>query len=250
MPTTLTATTTYSATSEGPSAGEVATSAAMRGFLQTILNNTGHLYSIIGTGGTGIRKILSYAGGAAIRAAVGIANGEIVFDSTNNKIYRRDTGSSGSTNNEWYLDHDTEAGGYKLIRSKNAIIDHNAVLAVASASTTSSTYADVPGASIGVNDALNGDVLHVWCMVKMTAHASSGANFRLRFIDGAAVSNVLGPTSMQVTAGDGLEAKMVCYRYPITADGGGTLYAQHASQDNTNSISTEVMSLQFLLIRA
>lgn len=250
MPTVLTGSASYSATSQGPSAGEVATSAAMRGFLQTILDNTAYAYSLIGVGGTGIRKILSYAGGAAIRAAASIANGEIVFDSTNNKIYRRNTGSSGSTNNEWYLDHDTEAGGWQLVRPKNAIIDHGATLAVASANTTSSTYADVAGTATSINDVLTGDVIHVWCLVKMTAHASSGANFRLRFVDGAAASNVFGPTSIQVAAGDGAEFKMVCYRYTVTADGGGTLYAQHASADNVNTVSTEVLSLQFMLLRA
>lgn len=250
MPTVLTGVAGHSATVNGPSAGEVATSAAMRASLQTLIDNDAYAYSLIGTGGTGVKKISSLAGTVLIKAATGYANGELVFDSTNDRLYRRDTGAAGADNDVWYLDHNTEAGGWKLVRAPNAIIDENATTAVAAATTTSSTYSDVAGASIGVLNGLTGDVLHAWCMVKNTAHASSAANFRLRFVDGAAVSNVFGPTSIAQAAGTGLGFNYVGFRFVLTADGGGTLYAQHGSSDNVNTITTEVMCLSFVLKRA
>lgn len=250
MPTVLTGAVAYSATVNGPSAGEVATSAAMRASLQTLIDNDSLLYSFIGTGGSGIKKIVSAAGTAAIKALTGHANGELVFDSTNNRIYRRDTGSAGSDNDVWYLDHNTEAGGWKMVRPPNAIIDEGATVGAAAANTTSSTYSDIAASSTSVINCLTGDVLHVWCSVKQTSHAASAANFRLRFVDGAAASQVFGPTSIQEAAGGTVGYNHVHYRYSIAADGGGTLYAQHGSSDNTNTITTEVLALSFILKRA
>jgi hypothetical protein len=123
MPTSLTGSASYTGTVDGPSAGEVAQSAAMRGSLQTLINNDAYFASLIGTSGSGTMKIKTFANKAALIADTTAINGDVVLMVTHPSggttvptFWRRNTSGSGSDTRD-YLDASTGSGGWDLIRS-------------------------------------------------------------------------------------------------------------------------------------
>lgn len=248
MPTTLTGTASYSTTVDGPSSGETATSAAMRASLQTLINNTAYFKQVVES--TGIQKIKSVAGSAALKALAGVSNNDVVFDTTNCRLYRRNTGSSGSDSESIYFDHDTEAGGWDLIRPPRQTVNWGVTTGVALYSTNSATFSDVTGASVTLAGARAGDHVLVRC------HATTDTNgdaliARIRVTDGASTNNDL--TSQQSFVQDDTAANAqtipILGYHSLAADGTVVVQIRAAALSGGTTVDIQVRYLEVEIIR-
>lgn len=243
MPTTLTGSATKATTVSGPSAGEVGSSSAMRGSLQTLIDNDVYMQTLVET--TGITVVRTAASSAALKALASVGNNGVVLLTSTGRLYRRNTAGTGSDVGTVYYDHDSESGGWDAVLPPNSVINRGTQTAGSVFSTTSSTYAAVTGASITLTGGKTGDIVRVTGNLFLNAYTDE-VYVIARVTDGAAANNDL---STQETYSAGAVYSPLLAFHTLTADGSITVTLRAKNGNNATSVDTTVKAWQVEIIR-
>jgi hypothetical protein len=188
------------------------------------------------------------ASGAALQALVSISHGEVVMIGANGSplLYRRNTAGTGASSGQFYLDHDTEAGGWDLIRPPNALFDYDEVTGVAVDGTTSSTYSAIPGTQLSVSNAKTGDLIRLTAMVQVFPN-NDAIYLRAQVVDGTPTTTNLTQTT--VTTGVGAQTITYFARHDLAAAGTVTAELWHKNNDNATAVTSTVQCFRMDVYR-
>jgi hypothetical protein len=248
VPTNITDSSSWTATIQTVANGDAGSETNFALAPQGLANRTKYLYDEVIT--NGIKKIRTAASTAALKALASVSNNDVVFVSAGQGfLYKRNTSGTGSDSGIWYLDHDTESGGWDLVRNTTSgagLFGVSRLAGVAAFSTTSSTFATVTGSSIAIAGCKTGDVVEISAVMKANADTDI-VYVEARVTDGAAANNDL--TTQRIQVGTAATAQPDIITVPLqayhelAADGTATVVLRAKNNDNATSVTVTPLSI-------